>query len=168
MYVRGIETMLDEKDRKILRELERDCRQRTNQIAKATNIPVTTVHNRIKKLSSTGHISSFRAVLNPEKLDKPLVSFVFVSLNRNSAEQTESKSDKEIISKIASHAAVQEVHTVTGDWDLLLKIRAKDIGELEGIITSELREPKLIDRAQTICAMATYKETTNLIYNGVG
>lgn len=160
--------MLDEKDRKILRELERDCRQRTNQIAKATNIPVTTVHNRIKKLSATGHIASFRAVLNPEKLDKPLVSFVFVSLNRNSAEQNESKSDKEIISKIASHAAVQEVHTVTGDWDLLLKIRAKDIGELEGIITSELREPKLIDRAQTICAMATYKETTNLIYNGVG
>jgi DNA-binding Lrp family transcriptional regulator len=160
--------MLDEKDRKILRELERDCRQRTNQIAKATNIPVTTVHNRIKKLSATGHIASFRAVLNPEKLDKPLVSFVFVSLNRNTAEQTESKTDKEIISKIASHAAVQEVHTVTGDWDLLLKIRAKDIGELEGIITSELREPKLIDRAQTICAMATYKETTNLIYNGVG
>jgi DNA-binding Lrp family transcriptional regulator len=160
--------MLDEKDRKILRELERDCRQRTNQIAKATNIPVTTVHNRIKKLSTTGHIAYFRAVLNPEKLDKPLVSFVFVSLNRNSTEQNESKSDKEIISKIASHAAVQEVHTVTGDWDLLLKIRAKDIGELEGIITSELREPKLIDRAQTICAMATYKETTNLIYNGVG
>jgi DNA-binding Lrp family transcriptional regulator len=168
MYERGIETMLDEKDRKILRELERDCRQRTNQIAKATNIPVTTVHNRIKKLSTTGHIASFRAVLNPEKLDKPLVSFVFVSLNRNSVEQTESKTDREIISKIASHAAVQEVHTVTGDWDLLLKIRAKDIGELEGIITSELREPKLIDRAQTICAMATYKETTNLIYNGVG
>jgi DNA-binding Lrp family transcriptional regulator len=107
-------------------------------------------------------------VLNPEKLQKPLVSFVFVSLNRNSGEQNELKTDREIICKIATHPAVQEVHTVTGDWDLLLKIRAKDIGELEGIISSELREPKLIDRAQTICAMATYKETTNLIYNGVG
>lgn len=159
--------MLDEKDRKILRELERDCRQRTNAIANATNIPVTTVHNRIKKLSSSGHISSFRAVLDPDKLEKPLVSFVFVSLNRNS-EQDDTKSDRELIAKIASHPAVQEVHTVTGDWDLLLKIRAKDIGELEDIITSELREPKLIERAQTICAMATYKETTNLIFNGTG
>lgn len=158
--------MLDEKDQKILRELERDCRQRTNAIAKATDIPVTTVHNRIKKLSSSGHIHSFRAILDPIKLEKPLVSFVFVSLNRNAIESTESKTDRELISKIASHPAVQEVHTVTGDWDLLLKIRAKDIGELEAIITSELREPKLIDRAQTICAMATYKETTNLIYNG--
>jgi DNA-binding Lrp family transcriptional regulator len=158
--------MLDEKDHKILRELERDCRQRTNAIAKATDIPVTTVHNRIKKLSSSGHIQSFRAILDPIKLEKPLVSFVFVSLNRAAIELTESKNDRELISKIASNSAVQEVHTVTGDWDLLLKIRAKDIGELEGIITSELREPKLIDRAQTICAMATYKETTNLIYNG--
>jgi DNA-binding Lrp family transcriptional regulator len=158
--------MLDEKDHKILRELERDCRQRTNAIAKATDIPVTTVHNRIKKLSSSGHIQSFRAILDPIKLEKPLVSFVFVSLHRNAIESTESKTDRELISKIASNSAVQEVHTVTGDWDLLLKIRAKDIGELEGIITSELREPKLIDRAQTICAMATYKETTNLIYNG--
>jgi DNA-binding Lrp family transcriptional regulator len=158
--------MLDDKDRKILRELERDCRQRTNAIAKATNIPVTTVHNRIKKLSSSGHINSFRAILDPNKLEKPLVSFVFVSLNRNSVEKADSPTDREIISKIASHAAVQEVHTVTGDWDLLLKIRAKDIGELEEIITTELREPKLIERAQTICAMATHKETTNLIYNG--
>jgi Lrp/AsnC family leucine-responsive transcriptional regulator len=166
MYERGIISMLDEKDRKILRELERDCRQRTNTIAKATNIPVTTVHNRIKKLSGSGHISSFRAVLDPTKLEKPLVSFVFVSLNRNSAEHNQSKTDRDIITKIASLPAVQEVHTITGDWDLLLKIRAKDIGELEGIITSELREPKLIERAQTICAMATYKETTNLLYNG--
>lgn len=168
MHERGIKHMLDEKDRKILRELERDCRQRTNTIAKVTNIPVTTVHNRIKKLSSSGHIHSFRAVLDPDKLDKPLVSFVFVSLNRNSVEDAESNSDRELIAKIASNPAIQEVHTVTGDWDLLLKIRVKDIGELEGIITSELREPKLIDRAQTICAMATYKETTNLIYNGMG
>lgn len=160
--------MLDDKDRKILRELERDCRQRTNQIAKATNIPVTTVHNRIKKLSDTGHINSFRAVLDPTKMDKPLVSFVFVSLNRNSINHAESKTDRELIAKIASHPAIQEVHTVTGDWDLLLKIRAKDIGELEDIISSELREPKLIERAQTICAMATYKETTNLLYNGIG
>ncbi len=147
--------MLDEKDRKILRELERDCRQRTNSIANATNIPVTTVHNRIKKLSTSGHISSFRAVLDPERLDKPLVSFVFVSLNRNTIEQNESNSDRELIAKIASHPSIQEVHTVT-----------KDMGELEGIISSELREPKLIEKAQTICAMATYKETTNLIYNG--
>lgn len=166
MFERGIQAMLDEKDQKILRELERDCRQRTNTIAKATDIPVTTVHNRIKKLSSSGHIHSFRAILDPIKLEKPLVSFVFVSLNRNAIEATESKTDRELISRIASHSAVQEVHTVTGDWDLLLKIRAKDIGELEGIITTELREPKLIDRAQTICAMATYKETTNLLYNG--
>ncbi|MFX1565285.1 MAG: Lrp/AsnC family transcriptional regulator [Promethearchaeota archaeon] len=158
--------MLDEKDKKILRELERDCRQRTNAIANATDIPVTTVHNRIKKLTSSGHISSFRAILNPEKLDKPLVSFVFVSINRNSLESSEPKSDRELIAKIASHPAILEAHTVTGDWDLLLKIRAKDIGELEAIINSELREPKLIERAQTICAMAAYKESTNLLYNG--
>ncbi|MFX1243792.1 MAG: Lrp/AsnC family transcriptional regulator [Promethearchaeota archaeon] len=160
--------MLDQKDRKILRELERDCRQRTNQIAKATNVPVTTVHNRIKKLSSSGHITCFRAILDPEKLDKPLVSFVFVSLNRNTSEQLEGQSDRELINKIAAHPAIQEVHSTTGDWDLLLKIRAKDISELEDIIMTQLREPKLIERAQTICAMATYKETTNLLYNGVG
>lgn len=166
--MKGEVYMLDDKDKKILRELERDCRQRTNQIAKATNIPVTTVHNRIKKLTASGHISSFRAILDPDKMSKPLVSFVFVSLNRNYFEDTEQKTDREVIGKIASHPAVQEVHTVTGDWDLLLKIRAKDISELEDIISTELREPKLIDRAQTICAMATYKETTTLIYNGVG
>lgn len=166
MTERGIKSMLDEKDRLILRELERDCRQRTNQIARETDIAITTVHNRIKKLISSGHITQFRAILDPEKLEKPLVSFVFVTINRNPPKGDNPPTERDIIKKIASHAAIQEVHTVTGDWDLLLKIRAKDIGELENIITNDFRETHLIERAQTICAMATYKETTNLLYNG--
>ncbi len=159
--------MLDEKDHLILRELERDCRQRTNQISKETHIPITTVHNRIKKLCGSGHITGFRAILNPEKLAKSLLSFVFVTLNRQSNSRGTPLKDRELIKQIAAHPNVQEVHTITGDWDLLLKIRAKNIQELESFVTEYLRDTQLIERAQTICAMATYKETTNLLYNGI-
>jgi len=157
--------LLDEKDRLILRELERDCRQRTNQIARATNIPVTTVHNRIKKLRNSGHIRHFRAILDPDKLGKPILAFVFVTLNRHPPGSNPPPKDKEIIARIASHPSLQEVHTVTGEWDLLLKIRAGTIREVEQLL-SQLREQHLVERTQTICAMATHKETTNLIYNG--
>ncbi len=158
--------MLDEKDLRILAELERDCRQRTNQIAKITDIPITTVFNRIKKLYSSGHIKQFSAVLDPEKIGKPLLAFVFVTINRETG-QEEGNSDQTIITRIASHQEVQEVHSVTGEWDLLLKIRTRDIGELEQFLSVKLRTPQLIGRALTFCAMVSHKETTSLLYNGV-
>ncbi len=160
--------MLDEKDLRILAELERDCRQRTNQIAKLTDIPVTTVFNRIKKLYSSGHIRHFRAILDPEKMDRALLAFVFVTLNRESqGAQSQEQSDHTMITKIASYPCVQEVHSVTGEWDLLLKIRTKNISELEQFISGKLRTQQLIERALTFCAMVSHKETTSLLYNGL-
>jgi DNA-binding Lrp family transcriptional regulator len=160
--------MLDEKDLRILAELERDCRQRTNQIAKLTDIPVTTVFNRIKKLYSSGHIRQFRAVLDPEKMDRALLAFVFVTIKRDAIPaQDQEHADQTIITRIASFRCVQEVHSVTGEWDLLLKIRTKNIGELEHFLSGKLRTEQLIDRALTFCAMVSHKETTSLLYNGL-
>jgi Lrp/AsnC family leucine-responsive transcriptional regulator len=158
--------VLDEKDARILRELERDCRQRTNQIAKQTNLPITTCHNRIKKLSASGHIAHFRAVLNPEKLGKPLLSFVFATLNRGPHNHSNHTNDSAVLARIASHPCVQEAHKVSGDWDVLLKIRTGSVRELNDFISETLQGQQLIDRAQTYVAMETHKETTNLIYNG--
>lgn len=161
----GSVLVLDEKDSRILRELERDCRQRTNQIAKQTNLPVTTCHNRIKKLSASGHIAQFRAVLDPEKLGKPLLSFVFATLNRGSPSRSNHTKDSALLARIASYPCVQEAHKVSGDWDVLLKIRTSTVHELNEFISETLQGQRLIERAQTYVAMETHKETTNLIYN---
>lgn len=163
---KGSVVVLDEKDARILRELERDCRQRTNQIAKETNLPITTCHNRIKKLSASGHIAHFRAVLDPEKLGRPLLSFVFATLNRESQNRSNQAKDAAILARIASYSCVQEAHKVSGDWDVLLKIRTGSVRELNEFISETLQGQQLIDRAQTYVAMETHKETTNLIYNG--
>lgn len=158
--------VLDEKDARILRELERDCRQRTNQIARHTNLPITTCHNRIKKLSASGHIAQFRAVLDPDKLGKPLLSFVFATLSRGSQHHSNHANDSAMLAHIASYSCVQEAHKVSGDWDVLLKIRTSSVREVNEFISETLRGQQLIDRAQTYVAMETHKETTNLIYNG--
>ncbi len=41
---------MNKKDDNILNELKKNSRLTTSQIAKKTNIPITTVHNRILKL----------------------------------------------------------------------------------------------------------------------
>lgn len=161
----GSVLVLDEKDSRILRELERDCRQRTNQIAKRTNMPITTCHNRIKKLAASGHIAQFRAVLDPEKLGKHLLSFVFATLNRDAPNHSNHTRDSVLLARIASYPCVQEAHKVSGDWDVLLKIRTSSVRELNDFISETLQGQALIDRAQTYVAMETHKETTNLLYN---
>ena len=49
---------IDKKDRKIIAELVLDSRQTTGKLSKKLNIPVTTVHNRIKKLIKMGVIKA--------------------------------------------------------------------------------------------------------------
>ena len=58
---------INEKDRKILDVLKKNAKLTTSQISKKTNIPITTVHNRIKKLEQQEIIKGYTIVLNQEK-----------------------------------------------------------------------------------------------------
>ena len=65
---------LDQKDKKILQILKENANLTTSQIAKKTAIPITTVHNRIKKLNKEKVIKNYTLNLDFEKIGKPLKS----------------------------------------------------------------------------------------------
>jgi len=72
---------LDKKDLKILEILKENSKLTTSQIYKKTNIPITTVHNRIKKLENLGIIRSYTLKLDYNKLGKPITGFILVTIN---------------------------------------------------------------------------------------
>jgi len=61
---------LDKTDLKIIEALKTNAKQTTSQISKKFNIPITTVHNRIKKLEKNGVIKTYSPVLDYHKLGK--------------------------------------------------------------------------------------------------
>ena len=67
------------------------------------------------------------------------------------------ESTKEKISNIARALAeepiVREVHIVTGDCDIIIKVRAKDFNELSNFVTKRLREYKWIKKTTTLLVL---------------
>ena len=73
---------MDDKDYAVLNVLRKNAKLSTKQIAKKTGIPITTVHNRIKKLESSGIIKGYTTILD-NKLIGNVIAFILISSPQN-------------------------------------------------------------------------------------
>ena len=140
---------LDSKDFLILEHLERDAGLTTKKLASAIGMPQTTVHNRIKKLRSSGVIKKLVAVLDYGKLNKPLTAYVLLDINY--------ADHYEIAKKLTAMPFVTEVTAVTGANDILIKVRAKDAEELGDIVLKNLKRIGGVARTETMLVLETVK-----------
>ena len=69
---------VDEKDLRILEMLKQNCRLSEQKIARKTGIPMTTVHNRVKKMREEGIIEGYSVRLDYAKLGKPLTAYALL------------------------------------------------------------------------------------------
>ena len=141
---------MDKKDKKILDLLELDSGLTTSKISKKTNIPITTVHNRIQKMKKEGVIKNFTVNINYEKIGKPLTAYILVAVNQNLSGDI---SQQDIGKKIQMYDDVQNVDIVTGTTDLLIKVRIKSMRELSNLITNSFRKIKGVDKTQTMMVL---------------
>lgn len=152
---------LNEKDFGILILLQKNCKVPAKEIARKIDSPVTTVFAKIKRMEKLGIIKDYKAVLDAEKLDMGTTAFILVSLHYR-LEREELLSQKEIVRQIASFPEVQEVHIITGDWDILIKVRGKDVDAIRRLVVDRLRTLKGIEKTFTCMVFETEKETTDI------
>ena len=145
--------MLDDKDIAILKELRKDARRSTKAIAKDLAIPRATVHERIKRMLDKGVIKGFTAVPDYSKLGEPVTAFVLVSFLPNSL-----VSQRELAQKIAEIDGVQEVHVVSGEHDILLKVRGESMESIGSLVIDKLRAIPGVGRTLTMASFATIKD----------
>ena len=139
--------MIDDKDRKIIDELVKDSRQTTSQLSKKLNVPITTIHNRIKKLVELGVIINYTVNLNHALLGRTVPAYVWISINYNVPGKKISQS--EISAQLKKIEGVYEVYILTGGSDVLVKVLVKDISELNNLVTEKLRNIPGVDKTQT-------------------
>lgn len=145
---------LDEKDLKILDVLKQNSKLTTQQIAKRVNIPITTIHNRIKKLEKLGVIKGYTLVLDYKKLGRPILGYVLVTAF--STLPTGKRLSQDAIAKeIKKLSGVEEVNIVTGGTDILVKVRVKDIDELNNFLIKKLRRIDGVDKTQTMIVLSS-------------
>ncbi|MBR9678396.1 MAG: Lrp/AsnC family transcriptional regulator [Nanoarchaeota archaeon] len=152
---------MDSKDVKILKVLQANARMSVSQIAKKTLIPITTVHNRIKKFDREGWVKAYKTVLDPKAFDKDLFAFILVSTTYNF--KGKKLSQESFCRRMSSFQFVQGVHVISGEWDVMLKLKVGGMEELNDFITKDLRPMQEVVHTRSIFVMDSFKETTDLL-----
>lgn len=125
---------LDRFDLAILDILQSDNTTPQRVIAQAVNLSAPAVQRRIQRLKEAGVIRSNVAVLNPEKVGKPLTIFVEVHLENERPDRTAL-----LRQRIAAEEAVQQCYNVTGEADYLLVVTVASMADYE-VLTRRLFE----------------------------
>jgi DNA-binding Lrp family transcriptional regulator len=157
-----MEPRLDEKDFAILSLIQKDSKLTSREIAEIVGSPITTVFAKIKRMEELGIIREYRAILDAHKLDCGTTAFILASVSyglRNSEKQF---SQRDTAKEIAKFPQVQEVHIITGDWDLLIKLKEKDVEEMGKAVIERLRLVRGIEKTLTCMVFETCKETTEI------
>jgi len=100
--------------------------------------------------------------LAPEKLNLGTAAFILASVSYRSKTDDTPVSQRVIAEEIARFPEVQEVHIITGDWDLLVKLRAENVDSVGKLVVDKLRLIKGIEKTLTCMIFETVKETTSL------
>lgn len=138
---------MDTLDRKIISCLTQDGRTPYSRIAEEAGVATTTVHQRVKRLTDNGIITGTRVTVDWEKVGLPVTAVV-------SVETPTSAPIAAIAEELRSIPYVQNCYAVTGEFDLLMTVRAKSSAHL-GELLDEIR-CHAPGRSRTLVVLTTY------------
>ncbi len=153
---------LDEKDAAILALIQENSNLTAKQVAKKVNAPITTVFAKIKRMEELGLIKEYRAIVAPEKLGLGTAAFILASVSYRAKADEAPTSQRTVAEEISKLPEVQEVHIITGDWDLLIKLRAENVDAIGKFVVDKLRLINGLEKTLTCMVFETVKETTKI------
>ncbi len=124
--------------------------------------PITTVYSRIKRLEDSGVIRGYKPVLDAARLGRPTTAFILASITYRTPGVEETLDQRLIAQEVARFPEVQEVHIITGDWDLLIKVKGRDVADIGRFVVDKLRTVRGIEKTLTCMVFDTAKETLDL------
>lgn len=150
---------MDEVDRKILMALQADGKKTLQELSEELGRPKTTLAARIRKLEEEGVILGYKAVVNPFALGYKLLAFVLVSVRRGAS--AESKPLQQTVAEKVLQECngeggmpfVEEAYIITGPYDLLFKVWARDVKQLSTFLVAYLASNPDIQRTETLIVL---------------
>jgi len=147
--------VVDEIDRKILDMLQGNAKLSNAELAEAVGLNVSSVHERVKKLERKGIIKGYVAVVDAEKLGKPLLAFLRLMVDPHDAARS-------TIGELCdSEPDILECHNVAGEDCFILKVRAEGPKQLERLLAA-VRGTAEANRSVTNIVLSTRKESSRI------
>ena len=145
---------LDEVDLQILRILQKNAKLTTKELAAAVNLTPTPVFERQKRLERKDYIKKYVAILNPDKLGKGLQVFCKVKLKQINHEIASA-----FERRIMRILEVTECYNTSGQYDYLLKVRARDMQQYQEFVLHKLGEVENLASLESMFVMSEVKQS---------
>jgi len=121
----------DVTDRDIVRALATDGRMSYTDLAKATGLSVSAVHQRVRRLEQRGVLAGYAARVDATAVGLPLTAFVSITAIDPAAVD-------DAPAKLTGIGAIEACHSVAGGESYILKVRVQGPGQLESLL-AEIR-----------------------------
>ena len=132
----------DALDRKILQLIQKDARIPFLEVARACNVSGAAIHQRIQKLTQLGILKGSQFIIDPEKIGYETCAYVGLYLK-------DPENFDAVVDKLRQIPEVTECHYTTGQYDMFIKIYARNNHHLLNIIHDKL-QPLGLSRSETI------------------
>lgn len=147
---------IDDTDRKILCELQRDASQSLDEIAARVGSSKTPVWNRIRKMREAGVIGQQTVVLDADALGFEACFFVLIRTSEHEADWQAA-----FLKALRDRPEVQEAHRLAGDIDYILKVRVKNARAYDAFYQALISEVR-VHNVTALLSMEEIKSTTML------
>ena len=140
---------LDDIDSRIIHSLVKNARITLSQMSKEIDVPDATISNRLKKLDKTV-IKQYTLKLNLDKFGLKVTAIIII--------QTESEKHRNVELKLAKLEEVSEVYSISGEYDILIKVWAQSLEELNNIVNNKIRSVDGVEDLTEMIVMERVKE----------
>jgi Lrp/AsnC family transcriptional regulator len=151
--MRELEKILDDADRRILRELQKDSSRTVTQIAEAVGLSHAPCWRRIQRLRSEGFVVRESAMLDRAKLGWDLEFFIYLKFSMQGRANV-----FEFRERIIQHDRVIGAYIVLGNYDLMLHVVARDMRDYQQFYLEHLSGSPDLGGINSMTVMATLKE----------
>lgn len=138
---------IDDLDARLLRLLDADPHVGVLGASRALGVARGTVQSRLDKLVARGVIRSFSPQVDPTGLGYPVMAFSTLEIRQGTR-------DGQVMEHLRTIPEVLEAHTITGSGDVMLRVVARDNGDLQRVIDLIDGHP-LVARSATVICLST-------------
>ena len=146
---KGVEQKMDDIDTAILRSLIKNSRITISQMSKEIDVPDATISNRLKKMEDE-IIKRYTLILDWQKIGLEITAIIII--------QTESERHEIVKDELSRLEEVSEVYSVSGEYDILIKVWVPGIEELNQLINSKIRSIDGVEDLTEMIVMERVKE----------
>ena len=146
---------LDQKDKQILEALMQDASLSVAKLARKTDLPSTTVYNRVKKLKDSAIIQNYTIEIDKKSIYGPIIAYILIKTHQN-------VDQRKILQKLSNLPNVLDVSIITGRTDIISKIQLHSIEALDSFILDEIRQIEGIINSETMIALENVTSKSSL------